>query len=561
MKKSASDSVVLAGSARVRPRGCKLLRAAPPQERLQVTVRVRLPPTAPSLSEQVAALGMQAPRQRQYLSREEFLGRFGADAADVAQVEAFAHAHGLTVVRVDIAARSLRLEGTVAQFSSAFGVRLQRARFTRGTFKHGTYRTRSGEIRIPRQLQGIIVGVHGLDNRPVARAHFRLRRKLKSGTGARARAAATSFTPPQLAALYDFPGGLTGTGQCVAIIELNDADSSGKPTGAGYLTSDLQAFFKKLGIAMPAVTAVGVDGGANLPGKSQADGEVALDIEVAGAIAPGASIAVYFAPNTSGGFIDAVKAAVHDSVRKPSVVSISWGGPEDPNGQFTAQFLDGLNEALQAAAAMGVTVCVAAGDNGSADMGSDWDGKPHADFPASSPYAVACGGTTLAAAGASISGESVWNDGQSGGATGGGVSDYFALPSYQGSVAIPLSPTNFKGRGLPDLAADADPDTGYQIYLDGKWQVIGGTSAVAPLTAGLLALINQQLQQKFSKTAGQINAQIYTKGGAAAFRDITVGNNDIEGNLHGEYSAHAGWDACSGFGVPIGAKLLQLLSA
>ena len=559
MRKTAADSVILAGSARVRPRGYKLLHAAPPQERLQVTVRIRAPRTAPSLTEQVAALGLQAPRQRQYLSRQEFLERFGADAADVVQVEAFAHAHGLTVVRVDIAARSLRLEGTVAQFSSAFGVRLRRARLGRGTFRHGTYRIRSGEIRIPRQLQGIIVGVHGLDNRPVARPHFRLRRK--AAAAASARAASSSFTPPQLAALYHFPGTLTGAGQCVAIIELNDADSSGKPTGAGYRSSDLQAFFNKLAIPMPAVIAVGVDGGANLPGKSQADGEVALDIEVAGSIAPGASIAVYFAPNTSSGFIDAVKTAVHDNVRNPSVVSISWGGPEDPNGQLAPQFLDALNEALLEAAAMGVTVCVAAGDNGSADMGSDWDGKPHADFPASSPYAVACGGTTLVAAGGKISSESVWNDGSGGGATGGGVSDYFALPSYQGSVAVPLSPTHFKGRGLPDLAADADPDSGYQIYLDGTWQVIGGTSAVAPLTAGLVALINQQLQQKFSKTAGQISAQIYAAGAAAAFRDITVGNNDIEGNLHGEYSAQAGWDACSGFGVPDGAKLLQLLSA
>jgi kumamolisin len=557
MKRTAPDSVILAGSTRQRPRGCKLLDAAPPQERLQVTVRVRLPPSAPPLSEHVAALASQAPRQRQYLSREQFLGRFGADAADVAKVEAFTHAHGLTVVRVDIAARSLRLEGTVAQFSAAFGVKLRRARLARGTLGHGTYRIRSGEIRIPKALQGIIVGVHGLDNRPVARAHFRLRRK----TAASARVAASSFTPPQLAALYDFPGALTGAGQCVAIIELNDADSSGQPTGAGYRTSDLQAFFNNLAIPMPAVTAVGVDGGANLPGKSQADGEVALDIEVAGSIAPGASIAVYFAPNTSSGFIDAVNTAVHDSVRKPSVVSISWGGPEDPNGQLAPQYLDALNEALQGAATMGVTVCVAAGDNGSADMSSDWDGKPHADFPASSPYAVACGGTTLLAAGGKINTESVWNDGPSGGATGGGVSDYFALPSYQSTVAVPLSPTSFKGRGLPDLAADADPNTGYQIYLDGTWQVIGGTSAVAPLTAGLLALINQQLQQKFSRTAGQINPQIYAGGAASAFRDITVGNNDIEGDLHGEYSAHAGWDACSGFGVPDGAKLLQLLSA
>ena len=216
MKKTAADTVILAGSARGRPGGCKLLAAAPPQERFQVTVRIRIPLTAPSLSEHVAALGLQAPRQRQYLSREQFLGRFGADSGDVAQVEAFAHTHGLTVVRVDIAARSLRLEGTVAQFSSAFGVKLRRARFSRGTFRHGTYRTRSGEIRIPRPLQGIIVGVHGLDNRPVARAHFRLRRKTKRA--ATAHAGAASFTPPQLAALYGFPSTLTGAGQCVAII-------------------------------------------------------------------------------------------------------------------------------------------------------------------------------------------------------------------------------------------------------------------------------------------------------------------------------------------------------
>ena len=562
MKKPSTIKVVLPGSARFKPPGCRMLGAAPAQERLQVSVRLRAPAGAPPLLDYVAALGSQMPRQRQYLSRQEFARRFGASLADVAKVEAFAHQHSLTIVRVDLAARTMRLEGSVADFSRAFGVRLRRAKFARGTLNRsgalngGTYRTRSGQIRIPAQLQGIIVGVHGLDNRPVARAHFRIRR----GRKAAARATDASFTAPQIAALYGFPAGLTGAGQCVAIIELNDTDSSGKASGAGYQTSDLQAFFKKLAIALPAGSAVSVDGGANLPGKSQADGEVVLDIEVAGSVAPAASIAVYFAPNNTSGFIDAVKTAVHDSVRKPSVVSISWGGPEDPNGQVATQFLDGLNEAIQEGAAMGVTVCVAAGDNGSADMSSDWDGKPHADFPASSPYALACGGTTLLATGATIASETVWNDGQNGGATGGGVSDVFALPAYQGSVSVPLSPTKFRGRGLPDLAGNADPNTGYQIYLDGKWQVFGGTSAVAPLSAGLLALINQQLQQKYSTTAGQINPQIYAAGASSAFRDITVGNNDIEGDLHGEYSAGPGWDACSGFGVPMGAKLLQLLS-
>ena len=297
--------------------------------------------------------------------------------------------------------------------------------------------------------------------------------------GRSAAAAAAGFLPGQIARLYDFPGGLTGAGQCIAILELNDVNGSGAASGAGYKTSDLQAFFSKAGITPPAVSAVGVDGGANLPGKSASDGEVVLDIEVAGSVAPGARIAVYFAPNTTSGFIDAVNAAVHDDMRRPSVVSISWGGPEDPDGQVTAQFLDGLNEAIEQAAVMGVTVCVAAGDNGSADMGSDWDGKPHVDFPASCPFSLACGGTTLKASDTRISDESVWNDGPGGGATGGGVSNYFARPSYQQRAAVPASPTGLKGRGLPDLAADADPDTGYRIFLNAKWQVYGGTSAGA----------------------------------------------------------------------------------
>ena len=177
MRKTAADSVILAGSARVRPRGYKLLHAAPPQERLQVTVRILRAAHCAIADRAGGCVGIAGAEAAAVFVTPGIPQRFGADAADVVQVEAFAHAHGLTVVRVDIAARSLRLEGTVAQFSSAFGVRLRRARLGRGTFRHGTYRTRSGEIRIPRQLQGIIVGVHGLDNRPVARPHFRLRRK------------------------------------------------------------------------------------------------------------------------------------------------------------------------------------------------------------------------------------------------------------------------------------------------------------------------------------------------------------------------------------------------
>ena len=240
------------------------------------------------------------------------------------------------------------------------------------------------------------------------------------------------------------------------------------------------------------------------------------------------------------------------------MISISWGGPEDPSG--SQQFLDGLNAAVRDAAAMGVTVCIAAGDNGSADMSDGWDGVPHADFPASSPFALGCGGTKLTASNGVITDEVVWNEGPQDGAGGGGVSVYFALPAYQNSANVPKAPTNFTGRGVPDVAGDADPLSGYNIYLDGSTQTIGGTSAVAPLMAGLIALINQATTQKFGKTVGLINPVIYNANGNGVFRDITDGNNDIEGDLNGLYTAGAGWDACSGLGVPNGTALLNLLN-
>jgi kumamolisin len=226
------------------------------------------------------------------------------------------------------------------------------------------------------------------------------------------------------------------------------------------------------------------------------------------------------------------------------------------------QFTQGLNQAIQDAAQLGVTICCAAGDDGSPDMGTNpqdgpvWDGKPHADFPSSSPFALACGGTTLAVANGSITSEVVWNEGASGGAGGGGVSNVFALPSYQANADVPKAPNGSAGRGLPDVAGNADPETGYKIFLAGTQQVIGGTSAVAPLIAGLVALINQSLAQKTpGATAGFLNPLLYGTA-ASAFRDITSGNNDIYGKLKGLYTAGPGWDACSGLGVPDGAKLL-----
>lgn len=453
-----------------------------------------------------------------------------ADPGDLALVEKFGHAHGLTVVDSSVPKRRVILSGTVAAMRTAFGVELQCYKSeTTGC----TFRGRTGTVSIPKELGGVVVAVLGLDNRPIAKPHFRMHRKKKKP------AAPTSFTPPQVAALYGFPSGATGKGQTIGIIEL----------GGGYSPSDIATYFKSLKITEPSVVAVSVDGGANTPG-GDADGEVCLDIQVAGSIAPGANLAVYFAPNTDQGFVDAISDAVHDATRKPSIISISWGGPED---SWTAQSRTAMNAALQDAAALGVTVAIASGDNGSTDGET---GALHVDFPASSPYALACGGTTLKGSGKSISSEVVWNETASNeGATGGGVSASFVLPTYQKSAGVPALPTNkFVGRGVPDVAGNADPTTGYQVLVDGQNEVVGGTSAVAPLWAALVALLNQKL----GKNLGFINPTLYAVG-EKGFRDITSGNND-DGKL-GYYKAGKGWDACTGLGSPNGATLLSALSS
>lgn len=392
----------------------------------------------------------------------------------------------------------------------------------------GAYRVREGALCIPEQLEGHILAVLGLDNRPQAKPHFRI---------AQPHMVNASYTPVQVGALYGFPAGATASGQTIGIIEL----------GGGYRFADLAAYFKTLGLPAPAVTAVSVDGGKNTPGPaSGADGEVMLDIEVCAAVASGAKIAVYFAPNTDQGFFDAVTNAVHDSVNKPSVISISWGGPEST---WTAQAMSALDGACQAAAALGVTITVACGDNGSTD-GVSGAGN-NVDFPASSPHVLACGGTTLNGSGSTITSEVVWNELAIGeGATGGGVSAVFPLPPWQQNAGVPAAPAPGGGRGVPDVSGDADPSTGYVIRVDGQTMTIGGTSAVAPLWAGLIALANQQN----GAAAGFINPTLYTASAKKAFRDITQGNN-------GGFSAKPGWDACTGQGSPLGSALIRALAA
>ncbi len=514
------------GSERTVVPGAKASREAPADERFEVTVRLRAQPSAASAVPD-AGQGDQLPAERHYLSREAFAAAHGAAKADLAKVAAFAAANDLVVVASSAARRSVVLSGTAAAFGTAFGTTLHH-------YDHdgGTYRGRTGSLSVPADLAGIVEGVFGLDDRPQSQPHFQ---RFDVEGAAVARATGASFTPPQLAKLYKFPAGLDGHGQCIGLIEL----------GGGFKPADITAYFTGLGLPVPTVKAIAVDGGRNHPtNANSADGEVMLDIEVAAAIAPKAVIAVYFAPNTSQGFLDAITTAVHDSVNKPSVISISWGGPEST---WTGQAMTQYDQAFQAAAAMGVTICCAAGDSGSSDGVAD--GQPHVDFPASSPFALGCGGTKLTATGAVIDTEVVWNANPTKSATGGGVSGFFALPTYQTKAHVPTGAGGKPGRGVPDVAGDADPASGYEVRVDGQNLVIGGTSAVAPLWAGLIALMNQKL----GHPVGFLNPLLYgSLAGRGLFNDIVSGNN-------GSFKAAVGWDACTGWGSPIGDKLLKAL--
>ncbi|CAN7602803.1 S53 family peptidase [Caballeronia sp. LjRoot34] len=515
----------ITGSDKSQPEGARCIGACNPDEKIEVVVMLRRQ-NEDAFRQLMQKINTGA-ADAVPVSREEFGKRFGASATDVAKTEAFAKAHGLSVVRSDAGSRSVVLSGTIAQFSAAFGVKLER-------FEHhaiGEYRGRTGPVNVPDDMKDMVTAVLGLDSRPQARPHFRFRPPFKTARSE----SSTSYTPLDLARLYDFPSG-DGSGQCVGIIEL----------GGGYSESDLSAYFSQLGVAQPTVVAVGVDQAKNAPtgNPNGPDGEVALDIEIVGAIVPGARIAVYFTANSDAGFIDAVNRAIHDDTNKPSVISISWGGPET---NWTSQSQNAFDEVLQSAAALGVTVCVASGDSGSSDGATD--GQDHVDFPASSPYVLACGGTQLRASAKGISSEVVWNDGEQGGAGGGGVSAVFALPVWQEGLSV----TRVSGgksaltkRGVPDVAGDASPVTGYDVIIGGTQTVVGGTSAVAPLWAGLIARINAAA----GKPVGFLNPKLY--GAKTAGHDITQGNN-------GSFEATAGWDACTGLGSPDGVKVAAAL--
>jgi kumamolisin len=476
-------------------------------------------------------------QRRPHLQRLTLAERHGALENDMAAVDTFASRHGLKVLRAEPSRRRVVLRGRATDVERAFNTELHRARLGNRWFH---VKGRAHEL--PLALRGAVTGVFGLDTHPVARPYFVRAPQVRPALRALALPAAPqrSFTPLELARLYNFPQEADGSGQRVALVQLDGAFSE----------ADFNAYMKALGF--PSPPGVEIQAINDAPIRSSAnDFEVMLDIEIAAAIAPAAAFTLYFSQPTYRGFLDAVTAVVHDTDRRPGVLSISWGMPEDrqvdgiinDEGQDMRQEMD---QAFRAAAALGITVVVASGDAGSSDgLG---DGKPHVDFPASSPHVLACGGTRLDVRAGELQSEEAWNDGR-GKATGGGVSTQFDRPDYQDGAKVPLRSDGAAGRGVPDVCALADQRTGYSVRYQGADHVVGGSSAAAPLWAGLIA----RLVQVLGEPQGMLHDKLYGQAAVqAALRDITSGNNGL-------YTAGPGWDPCTGLGRPDGEALLSAL--
>ncbi len=571
--------VAIVGSERKPARGARRIADADPHEPVSVTIRLRRRPDGPPMPS-LEELGKVPLNQRKFPSREEFAAHHGASPHDIEAVVAFAKEHGLTLTEQSVGQRTVKFTGSVASMEAAFHVQL-------GHYESPTetYRGHEGSVHVPSALADVIESVMGLDNRRAVRPHFATAHRNRSGHhgGPSAvgdsggvvpditpPAGAVPLTPPQVAGLYNFPTN-NANGQTVAILEF----------GGGYASSDIKGFLTPLGITLPSIVDQSVDGGTNSPQGSlasnptnNADVEVALDIEVVASVAVGANIVVYFAPNTLGAFADAVSQAVHDATHAPTIISCSWGGSEDG---WDSSDRTSMANALNDAAALGVTVFFTSGDDG-ADDGVG-DGNAHVNYPSSEYGGIACGGTYIANVVGTTFTEGTWSDF---GTTGGGISDVYGLPAWQDNIGVPKSANDGTtvGRGVPDVSGNASPASGYDLILYGKTTstllitsglsagftvgTIGGTSAVAPLYAGLLALIEAKIQEP----VGYITPLLYALQNDGPFVDINDGETNEWINTPvltppatypatPSYTCVAGWDACTGLGRLDGGKLLS----
>lgn len=516
------------GSELTRLAGQRVVGKTDPSEIISVTLHLKHPEPLPPHDELDRRLQSGEP----YLTHEEFEARHGLTDEVLEKVQQFADHYDLRVAHTHNSACTVCLEGSATDLERAMGVELEQ-------YDHysGTHRGHGGAIHLSESIAPLVEGVTGLDSRESLHGGFA---RVDGPEIAPAPDGAPLYYPVEVAELYDFPEGLDGTGQTIGIFEFS----------GGYNLEDLEAYFSSQSIPLPDITSVLVGKGKNEPySPSNAFRETNLDIQTVGTIAPGAKYVIYLA-DPQASFIDLLNASVFDTASRPTILSISFGGAE----ALTApSYWKTVDQAFARAAVLGITICVASGDGGSATQYYEQCGSrgTHVNFPASSPHVLACGGTSLHSTDGRITHEGVWNDlDQARSATGGGVSVVFPPPIYQSDAQLPSNPTpgvTFQGRGVPDVAGNADPMTGYKVMVTGKLQRIGGTSAVAPLWAALIARMNQGL----GRNLGFVNHLLYSLDGEG-FVNVTEGDN-------GAYRAGPGWNACTGLGRPDGTKLYQAI--
>lgn len=527
-----------------------------PNAPMDITIQLKSKGTDLSMDRTLKriALGRQNP-----LSDTQFLEKFGATEESLSEVKKFATDHGLNVAEADLRSGRVVLHGRTANFSDAFQTKLENFDVNGLSF-----RGREGSLFVPNSLTNHIEGVYGMDTRPQANFYAKVlgpapeaagKGKVNGLTQARGPEApppgdtgnpppvepkkASGYMPNEVADGYEFPKGTSGKGQGVAVIEM----------GGGIDLANEAAYYKAHGLKMPEIKVISVNGAKTNAGREPgADGEVALDSQVIGAAAPDAKQAVIFAPNSDRGFIDAVtRATFPEKGENPNqAISISWGAPME---SWTDQGKRGMNLAFKKAALKGLSVFAASGDDGARDASPSRTFQ--VDYPAADPYVTGTGGTRLTLQNGKVLGEVAWNNGEGRGAGGGGVSPD-AVPDYQTGLKIPenANKTGVPGRGVPDIAGNADPATGYRIRVGGSEQIIGGTSAVAPLYSALAVRLNEGLGG--TRQVGFMNPFLYKNGMAGTapfFNDITSGTNN-------GYNTNPGWDAVTGWGSVNGEKLL-----
>jgi len=462
------------------------------------------------------------------LSHADFELMFAPSSTNLVLVRTFAQKNNLTVDKIYTNSATVKLIGKVEDYNRAFNITL-----TQVTDGARTYHSHTGTVTLPDSIKDIVETVLGLDN------SLQL-------THSTVDAISAPYTPEQVATAYQYPAG-SGAGECVGVLEF----------GGGYTQDNLTLTFNNYGVPVPQTVDFSVGGAVNNPDDSSASQEVVLDIAVLGGVVPDAKIVVYFAPNSINSFYNCFNAAIFDKTNSPGVISLSWGALET---QWGFNGLN-LNNLFLQAIALGITIVTATGDYGSRAYASD--PVYSVQFPSSSPYVLACGGTTLAINNnGTIASEVVWNTGNNGSA--GGTSSIYNLPAYQANLTTTKYPSNTVSpvtyRGIPDVALNGNPATGYEFWygLYNIATVNAGTSAAAPMMAGLVVRLNAATGRRL----GFLNTLLYAN--PQVFNDITQGNNACPpagpGAVDG-YSATVGWDACTGLGSPIGTAILALLAA